>query len=80
MTNRAPLETSSLAVEPNEVCDYCGKPELKHAHSLSFWRVTCIGAPGGGIPVHRECCSDWFARLDASPFWRAPRLQTGGDA
>jgi hypothetical protein len=54
--------------EPEVVCRVCG------GKSGSFRRVTFVGAPTCGIPVHRACVLQFFKQLDEDQSPRAGTL------
>jgi hypothetical protein len=55
--------TDPRSLDPTTFCIHCRRS------GGSFWRVTYIGAPEGGVPVHVKCANEFFAAIDArSPF------------
>jgi hypothetical protein len=56
-------------------CWVCG------GSSGSFERVTYVGAPEGGVPVHHGCIIEFFRQLDAGadiPLTSKPSSRSGG--
>ena len=43
-----------------QLCAHCGQA------GGFMERATYVGAPDGGVPVHRECLVAWFAKMDAA--------------
>jgi hypothetical protein len=44
-----------------EICAYCGK---RSSTPFALPRATFLGAPKGGVPVHRNCAAAWFKMMD----------------
>ena len=45
------------------VCKVCGRMSQPYAGG-KMERATYTGAPKGGIPVHRDCLTQFYATLD----------------
>jgi hypothetical protein len=55
-------------------CRHCGRP------GGHFWKVTFMGAPQGGVPVHVECVQAFFEELQNEwPYSAKARGASVGD-
>jgi len=67
------VEPAPDACDAPDVCAYCGKA------GGALARATFLGAPKGGIPVHRRCVWAWFEMMDENG-WRPSASLMGGQS